>query len=124
MRRGTIAAALGALLFAAYDAQAAPAVNLKGAMQSPAGSVDLVRQGGGGKGGPGKGLAAADPSSAESRGLKMSVPAETNMGAYNGGPHAPKAAKRQRPPCIGLRAAGGYAKGIHRHYRYPVRPSG
>jgi hypothetical protein len=53
MRLGTIAAALGALLFAAYDAQAAPAVNLKGAMQSPAGSVDLVRQGGGGKGGPG-----------------------------------------------------------------------
>src|SRR5688572_15352311 len=52
MRLGMTAAALSALLFtASYAAQAAPAVNLKGAMQSPEGSVDLVRQGGGGKGG-------------------------------------------------------------------------
>lgn len=51
MRPGMIAAAFGALLFTASQAAyAAPAVNLQGAVQSPAGSVDLVAQGRGGKG--------------------------------------------------------------------------
>ncbi|HSH64053.1 hypothetical protein [Methyloceanibacter sp.] len=130
MRLGTIAAALGALLFAAYDAQAAPAVNLKGAMQSPAGSVDLVRQGGGGKGGPGIRAGGGGPKfSGKAGGPKMSGPrGGPNMGAYNGGPKmgAYKGGKGYagKGPPGGDWARGGKNGGYawkgnkHRHYRY------
>jgi hypothetical protein len=126
-----IAAAFGALLFTASQAAyAAPSANfMHGAVQSPTPSVDLVREGGGGKGG-GPGMRAGGGGgpkfSGGGGGPKMSGPrGGPKMGADRGGPKM-DADRGGRYAGKGPRGGdwdrggkrGGYAwKGDrHRHY--------
>jgi hypothetical protein len=89
MKLGLPGAALGALLFAATNAAyAAPLVNLKNTVQSSAPSVDLVRQGGGGKGG-GSGMRAGGGPKVSGKvggGPKVGARGGPKPGAYKGGP--------------------------------------
>jgi hypothetical protein len=104
-----IAAASGALLFAAsHAASAAPAVNLQGAMQSP-GSVDLVRQGGGGRGTVGVGGGWAGP---RASGIRSGGGGGPKVGRSGGGP---RVAGPRGGPKMGAYRGGGnpgrYARG-------------
>ena len=90
MRLGMTAAALGAVLFVASGAYAAPAVNVKGATDASSGLVELA----GSKGGRGLGVGGgwAGPRTSGIRGgPKVSSGGGPKMGGYKGGRGGPKA---------------------------------